>query len=285
MSSTIPFTSAELGTHQRPFDPRNQRHESEAAREARINVGGAERVATTLIGGALAAAGLALVARRRSVLSGLTMAGTGAALLYRGASGHCGMYEAVGVDARDAGRLSAPWSRAIHVERTITIGKSRAEVYAFWSDFANLPKVMRHLERVDVLDRKRSHWVAKAPAGKTVEWDAVITEDRENEVIAWETAKGVAVAHTGRVEFKDASAGDPERGTLVRVTFDYQPVGGAIAALVAKVFGEEPKIQVHQDLRRLKSYLEAGEMPTTDGQPRGTCDGRGKRQQSLTAKA
>jgi uncharacterized membrane protein len=154
-----------------------------------------------------------------------------------------------------------PQDRAIHVLRAITINRPREEVYGFWRNFENLPRFMEHLESVEVLDGQRSHWKAKAPAGTTVEWDAETIEDRPNELIAWRALQNADVANSGSVRFKDAPGG---RGTEVIVELRYQPPGGKLGAIIAKLFGEEPTQQVASDLRRLKQVLEVGEVVHSD---------------------
>jgi uncharacterized membrane protein len=145
------------------------------------------------------------------------------------------------------------------VGRAVTINRPAAELYAYWRDFAKLGSFMDNVERVDVLDGTRSHWVVKAPGGRTVEWDARITEDRDGELIAWTSEDGADVANSGRVEFRDAGA----RGTVVVATIAYDPPGGAIGKLVAKMFQREPAIQARRDLRRFKQLMETGEIATS----------------------
>jgi len=113
---------------------------------------------------------------------------------------------------------------------------------------------------VTVLDAARSHWVVKAPADSTVEWDSIITEDRPGELIAWTSAEGASVANSGRIEFRDSSNG---RGTVVTVTIAYDPPLGAVGKMFAKLFQREPKIQARQDLRRFKQLMETGEIATS----------------------
>jgi uncharacterized membrane protein len=145
----------------------------------------------------------------------------------------------------------------MHVKKAITVNRSPDEVYRFWHDFQNLPRFMDHLESVKVTGDRRSHWKAKAPAGKTVEWDAEIVEDRPNELIAWRSVDGADVRNSGSVRFVPAPGG---RGTEIRVELEYAPPGGVIGATIAKLFGEEPAQQVGSDLRRLKQVLETGEV-------------------------
>ncbi len=146
------------------------------------------------------------------------------------------------------------------VGRTVTINRPRAELYAFWRDFSNLPAFLDNVVSVDMLDGQRSHWVVKAPAGRTVEWDAVITEERDGELIAWASAEGADVPNSGRIDFSDAQGG---RGTIVTATILYDPPGGAIGKVIAKMFQREPAIQARRDLRRFKQLMETGEIATS----------------------
>jgi len=141
----------------------------------------------------------------------------------------------------------------------VTINRPAQELYDFWRDFANLPRVMENIERITATDVRRSTWVVKAPAGRTVEWDAIVTEDQPGKLIAWQSVEGSEVRNSGRVEFH-AVAG---RGTVVRAVIAYDPPGGAIAQLIAKLFQREPAMQSRRDLRRFKQYMETGEISTS----------------------
>jgi uncharacterized membrane protein len=154
----------------------------------------------------------------------------------------------------------------IHVRKSIIINRPREEIYRFWHDFKNLPRVMEHLESVEVTDNKRSRWVAKGPAGKRVHWEAETTEDRPNELIAWQSTEGSMVDNSGSVRFEAAPGG---RGTLLRVELSYRPPARLVGGTVAKLLGESPDIQLEEDLRRLKQLMETGEIITTEGQPAG----------------
>jgi len=149
----------------------------------------------------------------------------------------------------------------IRVSETVTIARPREEVYRFWRDFTNLPRFMEHLEAVQVLDDRRSHWRARAPAGSSVEWDAELIEDQPNERISWRSVQEADVANTGTVRFQVAPG---NRGTEIHVSLRYDPPAGRLGALVAKLFGEEPSEQVKGDLRRLKQVLETGEVVHSD---------------------
>ena len=149
----------------------------------------------------------------------------------------------------------------IRTKRSVTIGKPVEEVYAFWKNFENLPTFMRHLESVTVTGESRSHWVAKAPGGRTVEWDAQTTDDVENERISWHSLEGSDVYNAGSVTFAPAPG---NRGTEVRVELEYDPPFGKLGSKVAMLFREEPGQQVQDDLRHLKQVMEIGEIVLSD---------------------
>jgi uncharacterized membrane protein len=159
---------------------------------------------------------------------------------------------------------SAPWDRAIHVRRAITVNRPPAEVYRFWHDFQNLPRFMNHLESVQVTGERRSHWKAKVAAGTTVEWDAEIIDDRPNEGIKWRSLPGADVDNSGEVRFQPAPG---ERGTEVHVELHYSPPGGLIGTMLAKLFGAVPKQQIAGDLRRFKQVMETGEIVQSAATP------------------
>ncbi|MGH7509156.1 MAG: SRPBCC family protein [Gemmatimonadales bacterium] len=153
---------------------------------------------------------------------------------------------------------SVPRGQGIKVERSVVINRPVLEVYRFWRNFENLPRFMDHLESVTVVDENLSHWVAKGPAGTRVEWDAVIHNEIDDELIAWRTLPGSEVNSAGSVHFTPTPAGN---GTEVRVVLSYDPPAGRLGAGVARLLGEEPSRQVEDDLRRLKQVLDAREAP------------------------
>jgi uncharacterized membrane protein len=227
---------------------------------------------------AAAGAILALQGLGRRDLTGVLIATVGGALVYRGATGHCSMYQTLGINtAQEGDGRQRESSGGVHIVESFLINKSPEQLYAFWRDFENLPQFMSHLESVRKLDDKRSHWVAKAPRiyGGQVEWDAEVTADEPNSRIAWRALPGSDVEHRGSVRFQRALG---DRGTNARVELEYFPPAGQLGRWVAKLFGEEPEQQIRDDLRKVKRLMEIGEMPTIEGQPRGTCTGRGRRE-------
>src|ERR1051325_10276314 len=157
-------------------------------------------------------------------------------------------------------------AREVHLETSVTIDKSPEELYAFWRDFKILPLFMKNLESVTVLDRLKSHWVAKGIGAAKVEWDAEIYNEKENELIAWRSLENADVVNAGSVRFEKGKNG---HGTYVRVTVNYNPPAGKLGATLAQLLGAEPKQLIKEDLRRLKQLMEAGEISTIDGQTSG----------------
>ena len=155
---------------------------------------------------------------------------------------------------------------AFRVQKSITINRSPETLYTYWRNFENMPRFMYHLESVTVTDSQRSHWVAKGPAGTQVKWDAEISDDRPNELIAWRSLPDADVPNSGLVRFEPGPAG---RGTVVRVEIEYRPPGGVLGKAVAKLFGEEPGQQVAGDLQRFKQVMEIGEVVRSEGSPQG----------------
>lgn len=210
--------------------PERQRAAAGPRNDTRPNTrqnGGLIRLAAALAGGAFAAYALGDIRER------LPLALVGGVLLYRGVN---------------AGKPA-------HIEHTLTIKVEPGELYAFWRDFRNLPIFMRHLKEVRLIDRQRSHWVANAPAGMAVEWDAEIFMEKPGELIAWRSLPGAQVANAGSVRFSPAPGG----GTTLRVVIEYLPPAGALGRALARLFGEEPSQQVSDDLRRLKVMIEGND--------------------------
>jgi uncharacterized membrane protein len=167
------------------------------------------------------------------------------------------------LDISDAQKLSSkPGAHGgLAYVRPTTINRSPEDVYRFWRNFENLPRFMSNLESVQVIDERRSHWVAKGPAGTDVEWDAEVIEDIPNKLIAWRSLEGSDVENYGTVRFEPAPG---KRGTEVRVEIEYNPPGGALGAGIAKLFGSAPEQEIKGDLFRLKQVLEAGEVVKSD---------------------
>lgn len=251
----------EMGTFDEGVGPKEFEHMTST-----VNVADFERWASALGGAALTA--YAIKQLRDRSPAGAALAAAGSALIYRGATGHCAVYAATGINTADAGdtREALAGARGVNVEEVVTINASADRLYEFWRQFELLPRFMKHLVAVEQLDNRRSRWVAKAPAGRTVEWHAQIINDVPGELISWHTVPESDVVSAGSVRFKP-SAG--RRGTEVRVRLQYDPPAGKVGATVAWLLGHDPAASIREDLRRFKQLIEAGEVATNEGQPRG----------------
>src|SRR5262245_6279861 len=176
-------------------DDEQHRCEKESSMNSGVNVAAPERWASALGGAALTAYALRQLKDRSP--AGAALAAAGTALMYRGATGHCPMYAAAGIDTAhdfDETRHSLAGPRGVNVEEVFTLMTTPEELYAFWRNVEVLPRFMEHLVEVRQISSRRSHWVAKAPAGRTVEWDAEIINDIPGELIAWRTLPGDQLA-------------------------------------------------------------------------------------------
>ena len=225
------------------------------------NVGEMERWASLATGG-----GLILYGLTRGTLTGFATALIGGGLLYRGATGHCDMYGAFGINTAEypetGGGVRA--RAGTKVEKSILINRSPEDLFQFWRKLENLPQVMDHLISVTTTGDNRSHWVAKGPLGTTVEWDAEVHNERENAMIAWQSIPGGVVDTAGSVHFDRGPNG---QGTLVRVTLKFDPPGGAVGVTMSDFLGNGLESSLDQDLHQFKQLMESGESATTSGQP------------------
>ncbi|HSU66106.1 MAG TPA: SRPBCC family protein [Tepidisphaeraceae bacterium] len=241
-----------------------------------INVGQNERLASVAAGGLLALLGLS----RRS-LPGLLIGGVGGVMIYRGVTGHCHTYQALGFDTaredqeQDEDEIT---DRGVSVVQSMLVNRPAEQLYSFWRDFDNLARIMTHVQSVRRIDDRRSHWsVEPAKVMGRYEWDAEITREEPNSLIAWRSLPGGDLQTQGEVRFSKALG---DRGTLVHVRIDYIPPVGQVGKWLANVFGKFPRRMIRDDLKRFKALMEVGEVISLRGQPHGTCTGRGKRYES-----
>lgn len=234
--------------------------------DSKVNVGDSERMLSGLVGGAF----LLLAAQQKKSWLSSSAALMGLSMLGRGWTGNCKIYRELGIDSSHGGhQLVIPGSMlngTVKVQKTVTIKGTPAQIYQFWRKFDNLPSFMQNLESVSETAPGRTHWVARGPGDLQLEWDARIHEDTTNERISWTTVDDSPIHHNGSVSFREDPNG---RGTQVKVVLRYDIPGGRLGQGLAKLLGSEPGQQLDADLRRLKMFLETGEVARTDGQSAG----------------
>lgn len=160
--------------------------------------------------------------------------------------------------------ITIPGNAGVKVMKTCTIRASAAELYHFWRNFANLSRIIRHPVKITVLSETESEWSVSAPfTDKKVSWRATVIDDTPPRVIAWCSNPNSEVTNTGTVCFEKAPG---DEGTEVTVSIEYDPPGGKLVGMLAKLSPDAPSRQVADSLRRLKALFEAGEIPTIEGQ-------------------
>jgi uncharacterized membrane protein len=221
-----------------------------------VNVGTVERWASMFGGGYLAGAGI-----KKGGAGGALMGLVGAILLHRGATGHCNVYTALGVDTSSTGARPADGAMpatgaaaGVRLEASITVNRMAEELYAYWRDFTNAPSYMDRIISVRALDDRRSLWTAEGPRGAAIEWMSDLTEDVPNRRIAWHSLPGSDLPNRGSVEFTPGRLGE----TTVRHTLEFDPPGGMVGEAIARVMQGMTKEMVQADLRRFKTLMEAG---------------------------
>lgn len=229
----------------------------------RVNVGARERWISLAAGSTLVAYGLMRSWRAFPWVL------VGGALALRGYTGHSMLYEYLGRERKaGTGRATWPGGRGIRLEEAITINRPVEDVFGAWRNTRELPQFMKHLEVVTPIREGRSLWTARmgGPVPLRLRWEAEIIAERHNELLSWRSVRGSDIAIAGTVRFQPAPGG---RGTELRAVLTYLPPGGALGRAIARAFRAVTSQQIKNDLWRFKSVLEAGEVPTVDGQPSG----------------
>jgi uncharacterized membrane protein len=227
-----------------------------------VNVGWGERKVSAALGGVLLMRGL-----RRGLFRGAASTLVGGALLYRGISGRCRLYQAF--DISTARPKASHTADALKVERYITIGKPADELYRLWREPQILSRIMGPFAKVTAINENRQHWVVRSPSGHSVEWDAQIMEEQPGELLRWESLAGAELPNEGSVHFRPAPAA---WGTEVALRLRFHPPGGALGASAMRLLGVVPRTMVTQALRRFKSLVETGEIPTLEHNPSARTD-------------
>jgi uncharacterized membrane protein len=147
--------------------------------------------------------------------------------------------------------------RGIQIQKTINIAAGVEQVFDFWTRHEEFPRFMSNVHEVKKTGENRYHWTVAGPLGVSVEWDAEITKQIPNTLLAWKSLDGSAIEQTGIIHFTPTTEGD----TCVDISLSYNPPAGAIGHLIAMLFGADPKSEMDADLMRMKSFIETGRVP------------------------
>ncbi len=218
-----------------------------------VNVMDVEHVFALTVGGLLLLSGV-----RRGGALGTILKLAGAGMVFRGQQGYGRLHKALGICTPE--NLTGVGKYNVMVESQIIVDRPHEELYRIWRNLENLPVFMDHLLSVHEIDDTRSLWVARAPAGMVIKWDAQIINDVENKLIAWETIEGSGVDNAGSVHFEPI--GDDR--TRVRVRLRYDPPADMLGVWIAKVFRNDPQSQIDKDLVRFKKIMEVGRREAYD---------------------
>lgn len=167
-----------------------------------------------------------------------------------------------GIGNRPLARMRSAGAQTVDLQTSIYIDAAPETVFDVWSKYDNFPQFMSNVKEVREVGNGRSHWTVSGPAGTQVEWDALTTESKRPEVLAWRTEPEASVQHTGMVRFERSG-----EGTRVMVHMSYSPPAGIVGHAAASLFNGDPKRQMDEDLMRMKSFIESGTSARGAAQP------------------
>lgn len=147
---------------------------------------------------------------------------------------------------------------------SLLIERPADEVWQAWRRIEDLPRHLRHVERVVLLGGDRSRWTGVAPGGRRLEWEAEVVEETPGRRLVWTSLPGSEVRHQGEVEVLPSGDG----AAILHVAIDVEGGRGLAGKAAAHLDGLTRRT-LREDLGRFKSLMEAGEVPRTDGQPTG----------------
>lgn len=216
-------------------------------RESNINVSKSERIISVLAGSYFLYRALTREPKQYAV------AAPAALLIYRGVTGHCPGYAAIG-----KGRLPDT-AHNINIETFATVNKPADTVYAFWRRLENLPSFMTHLKSVTQQTTNKSKWEAYIPGGlgTSISWEAEIVKDIPGKQISWNSIEGSTIHNAGKVIFEDAR----NQETKIHVVISYQAPLGAAGEKVLSLFTPTFEKMIQSDIRNFKEYIETGKLP------------------------
>jgi len=210
------------------------------------NITGLERWLSILSGGAVAI----YSAKKRQPIA----AALGAILISRGITGKSFVYSLFNINTKTTPDFDWQIREPIRISRAVTINRPPKQIYDFWRSVENLPLFFQHLDFIQTESLRQSHWVATGASGHVFEWDVIIETDIPNEMISWHSTHS-DLQYAGFVQFEPTLNG---QATNLRFNLAFTPPVGKLAILAEKIFGDDPKEQISQDLRAFKRLMELG---------------------------
>ena len=214
------------------------------------NVGEMERWLSIGSGALLAGYGLS-----RGTFSGIVATAIGGGLVYRGLSGHCHLYESLGMNTKENQQMmGVPAQQGVKIEKSFETDWPAHDLYDVWKDLEHLPSFFSHLKSVKITGENHSHWIAAGPLDHDIEWDAEVFVDHEGELISWRSLPGGDIQTAGSIHFMKIS----DERTQVSISLKYNPPGGKVGDWIASWMGDGLEQVLDQDIEAFQKSL-AGE--------------------------
>ena len=157
-----------------------------------------------------------------------------------------------------------------------TVNRPAAEIYQFWRETGNWSRFMPGVQRARETGARQVAWV-RLEAGRDKEGCSEILEEIPGRYLRWRSW-GAGTPYEARLEMRPAPG---DRGTELRLLLGWQSVRGLLPRLLQAGRGRGFEQQARETLRYSKQLLEAGEIPTTAGQPHGARGTKGEMERRL----
>jgi uncharacterized membrane protein len=161
------------------------------------------------------------------------------------------------------------------IQKSVDVQVPVRTAYNQWTQFEEFPRFMEGVEKVEQLDPANLRWRAEV-GGRTLTWDARITEQVPDKRIAWRSTSGALNA--GVVDFHRLS----DDSCQVTLQLDYEPegvverVGDLLGVLSARAEGDLERFKEFIEKRGVETGAYRGAIPNADEDPSRSPDGTGR---------
>jgi len=152
------------------------------------------------------------------------------------------------------GMVGADQTLGIHIQKTVSIHASLSELYEFWRNPENYPKVFAHVTRVTREESGLYRWEVPGPAGIPLTWTGRIIRQVPEKIIEWWSTSESTIMNHGIVHL----TAEKEDRTRVQIEMSYNPPAGLLGHAAATLLRLDPKHAMDEDFVRLKSLFELG---------------------------